>query len=210
MKQRLGILPVLVCLLPWAGPAGGAEIFQPRSAEDFGSGATMRTDWYAPGGLGGGVGAFAGHPNGLARSDRVLVRFNLSRLLAWPAETVSRQTATLRFSVALVTGKAAVRKLEIVHLKYDPWRLSGNDLVNQAVETVGTVEVRQEDAPGRVHSLPVTTVVREDLLRGNPFCGFRFRDVEAERQGNPDLAPTGAVVSFGENGPVLEIGDAER
>lgn len=208
-RRRL-IVPVLVCLVAWMGQAGGAEMVQPRSAEDFGSGATIRTDWYVPGGVSGGVGAFAGHPNILSRSDRVLVRFNLSRMLIWPAETVSRQAATLRFRVARVDGKATTRKIEVVHLKYDPWRLTGNDLVNQAAETMGTVEVRREDGPERVYALPVTQAVHEDLLRGNPFCGFRFRDVAAERQGNPDITPTGVEIAFGKNGPVLEVQDAGR
>lgn len=204
-RLRLGVM-ALIGLLSWAGLAGDSEIFQPRSTADFGSGATIWTDWYTPGGI-GGVGAFAGHPNTLSRNDRVLVRFNLSRLLTWPAERVSRQTATFRFRVARVAGQAAVRQIEVVHLKYDPWRLTGSDLVNQAVETVGTVEVRQDDVPGRVYALPVTQAVREDLLRGNPFCGFRFRDVEAERQGNPDITPTGVEISFGDKGPVLEVKD---
>lgn len=205
MTHRLRLVVTLLTgLFPWTGLAGDTEIFQPRSTADFGSGATIWTDWYTPGGV-GGVGAFAGHPNSLSRSDRVLVRFNLSRLLIWPAERVSRQTATFRFRVARVAGQAAVRKVEVVHLKYAPWRLTGSDLVNQAVETVGTMEVRRDDVPGRVYALPVTRAVREDLLRGNPFCAFRFRDVTAEAHGNPELTSAGVEISFQGTGPALEI-----
>jgi len=194
-----------VLLLAARASAGEAKKFHPRSTADYGSGASIRTDWYTPGGLGGGIGAFVGHPNGLARSDRALVRFDLSPLFLKPQAAISRQTAVLRFTVASLAGKTDRRKIEIVWLKYDPWNLTGNDLINTKSEVVGTVVVERKGVPGRVYSIDATKWVREDLLLGNKFCGFRFRDVEAEANGNPDIAAIGAVIAFNESMPVLEI-----
>jgi hypothetical protein len=185
----------------------GVKSFYTRSVADYGSGASIRTDWYTPGGLGGGIGVFVGHPNGLARGDRALVRFNLSPLFLKPEESISHQRAFFRFSVSNLTGKADERKIEIVHLEYDPWSFTGNDLVNTKAQVVATVTVGRKEYPGRVYSIDATKWVREDLLQGNKFCGFRFRDVAAETQGNPDLTAMGVSILFNPTTPALEINE---
>ena len=186
-----------------------SEIFQPRSIKDFGSGATSWTDWYFPGGV-PVVGAFAGHPNTLSRGDRVLMRFNLSRLLIWPQKKVLRQTATLRFHVVRIAGKVTAREIEVVYLKYQPSHLTGIDLVNKNVLTVGTVWVDKKNSQEHEYSISVTKQVHESLLQGNSLCGFRFRDVKAEHLGNPDITPTGVEIAFGKNGPTLEIKETNQ
>jgi hypothetical protein len=179
--------------------------FRPQSVGDYGSGATIRTDWYTPGGLGGGVGVFAGHPNCLARGDRALLRFNLSPLFLMPEESIARQRAVLRFSVSNLVGKADERKIEIVHLDYDPWSLTGNDLVNAKIQVVTTVGIGRSEYSGRVYSVDVTKWVQEHIRQGNKFSAFRFRDVEAEAHGNPDLTPEGVAILFDATTPVLEV-----
>jgi hypothetical protein len=186
-------------------PANGARSFRPQSIADYGSGASIHTEWYAPGGLGGGIGVFVGHPNTLARADRALLRFNLSPLFLMPEEAISHQSAVLRFSVSVLAGRADQRRIEIVDLSYDPWSLAGNDLVNAKAQVVATVVVKRKEYPGRVYSIDATKWVQETLRQGNKFCAFRFRDVGAESHGNPDLAPSGVTILFNAATPELEV-----
>jgi hypothetical protein len=186
-----------------------ARCIRPQSAADYGSGATIKTDWYQQGGLGGGVGVFVGHPNTLARSDRALLRFNLAPLFLMPEKTLAHQRAILRFSVSNFAGKADERKIEVVRLSYDPWNLTGNDLVNAKAEVVGTVTADRKKYPGQVYSIDVTQWVQEHLRQGNKFCAFRFRDVEAEAHGNPDIAAQGVAILFNATTPVLELDELQ-
>lgn len=188
-----------------ASPMGSvSHTFRAQSADDYGSGATVRTDWYSPGGI-SGIGAFAGHPNSLNRGDRVLVRFNVSPLFVLPASETTGISANLRFCIAQVAGKTDVRKIEVSHLRYDPWSLGGNDLVNADADVVGVFEVRRADCSGRVFTVDVSASVRANLTRGDKYCAFRIRDVGAEAHGNVDLVPTGVTVAFEQDGPVLEV-----
>lgn len=107
--------------------------------------------------------------------------------------------------MARVAGKAAARTLEVSYLTEDPWRLTGDDLVKKAAETVGRVEVRKDQVQSREFAVEVTRVVRQGPRQGRKFCAFRFRDVTAEAQGNPGLTPAGVEISFQDTGPILEM-----
>ena len=196
MKIIIIVSSVLTFMVCTYGIALAKEmtLLQPGTRDDYGSGSSYHTEWYFPGGL-GDVGYFVGHPNGLPRSDRGLVRFNLSSYLLRPVDTVLLKTAQLHFSITWVTGKEQVRVLEVSHLNYDALSFSGNDLVNADAKMVGTVTIRSGQAAVKEFSINVLLFIKEDIYKGNKYAAFRFRDVTAEQKGNPDLAAAGVVFS---------------
>jgi hypothetical protein len=193
----------LVALFAY-GPA--VRTLTPRSTADYGSGATVQTDWYSPGGPGPKVGVFVGHPNGLARGDRALVRFDLAPYLLPPVAEAPARPATLTFHVEAVHGKAEARRIEVSHLRYDASSLGGNDTVNTDAEVVGVITVRRGAA--EPYRLDVGACVKADLWKGNRYSTFRFRDIDAESAGNPEMQPTGVVIYLSGTLPALELGES--
>lgn len=177
-----------------SGPTSQITRLYPLSSGDYGYGPSIRVDLYSPVGP-EGTGAFIGHPNGQPLRDRVLVRFNVSRYLLRPIDEVYVERAVLHFALDGFCGKEDVRTLEVSHLKYDALILSGNDLVNDETEVVGTVSVRRSTATATAFSVNILSFLRKDIRQGNKYCAFRFRDVTAETKGNPDLAPAGVTIS---------------
>jgi len=179
------------------------------SKSDYGSGASIRTDWYTPGGLGGGIGMFVGHPNIMARSDRAVLRFNLATYLLRPVDEIKIDSAVLQFQFQYVHGKDARRRIEISHLAYEARSFSGNDLVNAEVQMVTTVTVRPQ-APTKTFLVNVAPFIKSDIEKGYKYSAFRFRDVTAETRGNPDLQAAGVTLAwFAENRPALKIKEHE-
>lgn len=200
-----GIIQLICCLSLLA--AGGPEIKRllPQTVNDYGSGSTLHSQWYGPGGCGPQVGVFVGHPNGLARSDRGLVRFNLSPHLLPPAREVPIHRATLTFHVEYFHGKENLRHIEVSHLKYDALTLGGNDTVNQNAEVIGVIEIHRNTATAKPFSLNVTQYVKNDIWKGNKYTAFRFRDIDAESKGNVDMKPAGVIIHLNGSLPTLEI-----
>jgi hypothetical protein len=200
MILKMGIILASLSVL------ASGQTFSPISIDDYGSGASINTAWYSPGGLGKIIGVFVGHPNVLARSDRALVRFNLDSLLIKPADWISRHRARIRFKISSFIGDSDTRKIEITYMAYDPWKLTGDDLVNNNVQVAGIMTVSRKDCVGRAYSLDVTQEIQKGLLQGNKYFCFRFRDVEAEAGGNPNLTPQGVGLLLLQNKePILEI-----
>jgi hypothetical protein len=194
----------LVALLS-VGPT--VRTLTPRTTADYGSGATAQTDWYSPGGPGPKVGVFVGHPNSLARGDRALVRFDLAPYLLPPVADAPVRAASLTFRVEAVAGKAAARRIEVSHLRYDASSLGGIDTVNKEANVVGTITVRRDATqPCR---LDVTACVKADLWKGNRYSTYRFRDIDAEAAGNPEMQPTGVVIYLNGALPALEVEEGE-
>lgn len=204
----LGILVALA--LMGVGQDGPARALTPGGPADYGSGATVQTDWYTPGGLGGGVGVFVGHPNTLTRSDRALVRFDLGRYLRFPAASLPIRQARFLFRVEAIHGAEEVRQLEVSTLGRDAAVLAGPDLVNTDARPQGTVTVRRGRAPDEACVVDVTRAVAEGLARGNRWITLRLRDVGAEAKGNPEIRPTGVVIYLRGVLPSLEIRESAR
>jgi hypothetical protein len=110
-----------------------AQTFGLKTSDDCGSGASIRLDWYTPGGLGGSE-MFIGNPNALGRNDRALIRFDIQPYLLRPVTEISIDHAVLSFKLTGAVGKEKERQIEISHLKYDALNFSGNDLVNNGVD----------------------------------------------------------------------------
>lgn len=183
----------------------GSTRLEPQTKDDYGSGSTLHSQWYVPGGGDPQVGVFVGHPNGLPRSDRGLVRFNLSPYLLPPAREVSIKRATLTFHVEYFHGKENLRHIEISHLKYDALTFSGNDTVNQSAEVIGVIEIHRNTATAKPFFLNVTKYVKDDIWKGNKYTAFRFRDIDAETKGNVDMKPAGVIIHLNGPLPTLEI-----
>ncbi len=206
-KGAAALMIGLICLI---GPIPAANAQQtrtltPRTKADYGSGATVQTDWYGAGGIPGGVGMFVGHPNSLTRSDRALVRFDLAPYLLPPFADVPIARATLTFRVEALVGTDDQRSIEVSALRYDPLSLGGFDTVNRDAEVVGTVVAKRATATTADYTLDVTRFVKDGLRRGQRYAGFRFRDVEAEAKGNQRNSPVGAVLHLSGPLPRLEI-----
>jgi hypothetical protein len=194
-KSGIRLFAVLFFLVVYPVGVSSAEPVKlyPVTPDDLGSGSSYYTVWYSPGGLGPPTGYFVGHPNTLPRSDRGLVRFNLSSYLLRSAENINLKTARLHFSISGVCGKEKVRVIEISHLNYDAFIFSGNDLVNDDAKVIGTVNIRSDRPCVKEYSINVMPFIKDDIYKGNKYIAFRFRDETAEKKGNPDIAPSGVI-----------------
>jgi hypothetical protein len=198
MIKRKKLVVEILAVIFWVCALGVAysqkpTILMPGSKNDYGSGSSYHTDWYYPGGLDGEKGYFVGHPNLLPRADRSLVGFNIFSYLLPPFETVNFKKVLLHFSIMSIHGKEKSRVLEVTHLQYDARVFSGNDLINDNKDVVGTVTVGPSTSADKNFSMDVTHFINDDIYKGNQYISFRFRDVTAEEKGNPDLAPAGVA-----------------
>lgn len=191
---------LLLCLSVISG-VFAEETLSPKSTKDYGSGYHFEERGYYEGGV-PGVGLFVGHPNPTARGDRALVRFNISPYILRGSNITS---AKFYFNVMHFMGQREdVRKIEVVHLNYNAALFSNKDLASSDVGMVGTKAVTRADVAARgadsskavVYSFDVTKYVNEDIAKGNMYSSFRFRDVEAEAQGCPDLEATGVILGY--------------
>lgn len=171
---------------------------QPASTKDYGSGASV-AGFYGEGGL-PGVGLFVGHPNNLARGDRAIFRFDL-RPLAEALEKIEK--VELQFHVSAIVGDKSERELQIQHLQQPSETMESSVVSDSRVDDVETVTVSKEDAlleaadrsKVKPKSIDVTKLIKADLAKGRTSTVFRWRDVLAEKEGNPTVQATGVGLS---------------
>lgn len=185
-------------------------IIRPATSADYGSGPTLK-GYYNDGGH-PNVGVFAGHPNTLARGDRVLARFDLRPLLE-NADKV--QKVELLTYIDYVVGALYTRELEIDHFNSALPVLSNEGISSLLVESAGRVMAsKKTTVPATLAAktapvplrIDVTNLVKADLASGHVSTTFRWRDVLAEKEGNPNIQPVGVNLSTGaETVPALAI-----
>ena len=190
IKPDVLIRTVSLLILAVLSEGYAERIISPGSDRDYGSGSSIHLFYYYPGGLpftnGKERGLFLGQPNAFSRNDRGLVRFNLSPYLLRPYGLNKVSSATLFFNFLYADWYAPIvpREVEVVHLNYDACIFSGNDLINSNVKRAGSITVK----PNRrvpVYTLDVTRFVNQDIMQGNMYISFRFRDVQAEGKDSP-------------------------
>lgn len=178
---------------------------RPATSEDYGSGASIRSDLYYPGGI-PNLGLFLGYPNTLSRKDRAVFRFDISPLLL----SVDRiEKVELRFYINRIVGEREEAKVAIEHLP-DPLDILDGEAVSASnCEEVASVNVGKSDGinapfgPNGVQpkidpcSVDVTAIIKRDLETGQSSAVFRMRDEDAESTSNVSLGPTGIVIADG-------------
>jgi hypothetical protein len=145
----------------------------------YGSGASRSDDLYYPGGV-PEVGLYVGNPNKTLRNDRALFSFDTATLLL-KAEKIKK--AELIFWVDFYNSPEPKLELEVERLRTPRDTLSGQQLNDPEVDSVGTIEINGDDAlnapSGRVDAmekrLDVTEVLKSDLQEGRFGMVFRFK-----------------------------------
>lgn len=174
-------------------------VIYPASVQDYGSGSSI-AGFYGEGGLGPVVGLVAGQPNSLNRNDRVIARFDL-RPLQEASERIEK--VELQFTVNSIAGNKNERALNIQHLKHAVETMGPAAVATTDVDDVSTLNVSGADAltgaanqaAVKPKAVDVTSFIKADLARGQAATVFRWRDVQAEIDGNPINAPTGVTIA---------------
>lgn len=201
------------------GFAAEVDIY-PKSAADFGSGASVREDFYLPGEESKGM--FIGHPNALSRADRALVRFDLEPLLL-KADKISKAELVLTFDIMRSQDPDESRQIIIEWLLEPVETLSGATVSTQNAERVAEYDVKRDDlinpfdtADGSKISRPdpvsidVTKVINDELANGTSSITFRVSDARAEVETNNTGRDIGIIIPTGaETIPHLVIQIAE-
>lgn len=178
---------------------------RPESEADFGSGATVRQDYYIPGAYGAGM--FIGHPNPNTRGDRALVRFNLAQLLL-KSKKIEKVELLIWLDKYFTEEEGSPREIAIEHCLNPVETLDGAAVASLDVDPVGTLEVHQEDMlypnypytqmaeniPGPVR-IDVTSFIKADLDVGMASATFRIKDVRADVGHNETGGGVGVVIS---------------
>ncbi len=169
--------------------ACSAIVLRPNQQTDVANGTRV---FWCPGGLNiGGQHVLAvGHPNTLARGDRALMRFDLSHLIN---EGKIRQ-AKLFFAIPMIFGRYDTRRLQLEHFTEECGNLALPDIISPSVEPLNMFEIDRKGKLPAAIVLDVTGAVNADLSKGWSNITFRIKDAEAEKQGNPDNAPTGSAI----------------
>jgi len=177
---------------------------KPGGPEDIGSGPTVLTHLYSPGGL-GGLGYILGQPNTLTRNDRVLVRFDISKLLLQPKAAGRLMHAEMKFKMDGAYIRDISSTVEVTHLALDTaGGLVGTDMVREPAPVVGKLQVNEPKIVK--YTLDVTKFVRSDLAKGRKFTSYRWRDLTAEEKGNTFLSPWFVrLVGDASDMPTLEL-----
>ncbi len=159
---------------------------KPGGPEDIGSGPTVLTHLYSPGGI-GGMGLILGQPNTLTRNDRVLVRFDISKILLQPKAASKLMRAQLKFKMDGSYIRDVPSTVEVTHLAHDTaGGLVGTDMVREPAPVVGKLKVNEPKTAE--YTLDVTKAVFSDLAKGRKFTSYRWRDLTAEEKGNTFLS----------------------
>ena len=174
----------------------------PASVKDFGSGPAAMGLYYDSGVP--GIGLFLGHANQYVRNDRAIVRFDLQPLLK-AANKV--QKVELAFAVTNSYGEDAQRTIDIQHLQDSLRELNAEAANRPDVDDAGEVTVAAASIGAeRTQKIDVTQWIKSDLEKGHLSAAFRFRDVQAEKNGNPTGKAVGAVIGrAAANLPVLTV-----
>lgn len=179
----------LLMLLVTALPSACAEIsIVPNGFEDMGSGPAAIAHLYTPGGIPGGLGLILGQPNSLTRNDRVLVRFDISKLALYsnPAQRLKKAVLEFRLDSAYLLNTPS--KVDVSRLLHDTATgFVGTDMLREPVSVVAKFTVSKPTA--KDYSIDITTAVRSDIEKGRKYTAYRWRNVTAEEKGNIFVAP---------------------
>jgi len=165
----------------------------------FGSGSSGSDELYSPGGD-QNVGLYLGNPNVSMRNDRALFSFELDSLLL---KTNKIKKAELVFWVDYYDNSEPKVDVEVSRFFQMPDELSGRQLNDPDVESVGTVEIVAKDAlngPGGAleKRVDVTGSLKADLTDGHTTATFRLSVPDLE--GKPVLRESqGLIISAARN-----------
>jgi len=195
-----------VLLFLTASSLVAAELhLSPATNEDYGSGASIRSDLYYPGGI-PKIGLFLGYPNALSRKDRAAFRFDISSLLLSVGQI---EKIELLFYINRIVGEREEAEIAIEYLQEFSGPLDGTVLSDPNGEEIATVVVRSSDginAPAGPNGVQpkiepfrvdVTSAVKQGLETGQSTAVFRMRDTQAESTSNLSLSAAGIVISDG-------------
>lgn len=206
MKHLLSLLAVISAVLPVT--AENLKLSLTDKA-NFGSGSVAQSSYF-PGGI-DTIGLIAGHANLLTRTDRILLRFDITDF--YLGERMPEiKSARLEFTLWYIAGEIGDREAQVDHLAYETGTLSANDLSNPAVDTIGAAQLKLDEHPpkgddGR-YSFDVTAAVKSDLAERRQYAGFRLAD-SAGDLGNATGSSVGYIIQSPVTGrganPVLVI-----
>lgn len=162
----------------------------PASIKDFGSGPAAMGAYYDSGVP--GIGLFVGHANLYVRNDRAIVRFDLRPLLEAAGKV---QKVELTFAVTNSYGADARRTIDIQHFQNALGELNAEAANRPDVDDAGEVSVNPAEVSAeRTQKVDVTAWIKSDLAQGHLSSTFRFRDVQAEKEGNTKGQAVGVVI----------------
>jgi len=181
-----------------APPAGDlVEMEIPLNSESgIASGATRMGGQFFLKGL-EGVGLFVGSPNMHFRADRVVMTFDARPLLR---RAMKIKSAKLVFHADYIFGPDDKREIALVVFDRQLNELTEESLSSSEVKPVATVTVSSAEqtkggqAEGKVKEFEVTNQLLEKIQAGMTSISFRLQDVKAEKEGNPNLKPTGITL----------------
>jgi len=154
------------------------QIIQPGT-DDMASGALSDPHkvWY----LNGidGTWLAVGQPNTLNRRDRVVFRFPISHLV--PTGEIKNAVLVFKYSSG---GKQKRNNIiQIEHFNVERIKLSGNDLISNAVEPVTQFAVLPEVRNKKI-TFDVSEKINSDIISGFGFSTFRIKSITADELGN--------------------------
>jgi hypothetical protein len=181
-----------------APPAGDlVEMEIPLNSESgIASGATRMGGQFFLKGL-EGVGLFVGNPNMHFRADRVVMTFDARPLLR---RAMKIKSAKLVFHADYIFGPDDKREIALVVFDRQLNELTEESLSSSEVKPVATVTVSSAEqnqggqAAGMAKEFEVTNQLLEKIQAGMTSISFRLQDVKAEKEGNPNLQPTGITL----------------
>jgi hypothetical protein len=181
-----------------APPAGDlVEMEIPLNSESgIASGATRMGGQFFLKGL-EGVGLFVGNPNMHFRADRVVMTFDARPLLR---RAMKIKSAKLVFHADYIFGPDDKREIALVVFDRQLNELTEESLSSSEVKPVATVTVSSAEqtkggqAEGKAKEFDVTNHLLEKIQAGMTSVSFRVQDVKAEKEGNPNLQPTGITL----------------
>jgi len=179
-------------------------VLAPLTPADYGSGASVREDFYIPGEEAKQL--FVGHPNSITRGDRALVRFNLEPLLL-KAALISKAELVVYFEKMLSQDPDESRHLVIERLLDPIETLSGATVSSRNAEVIAEYDVKRDELinPAATADRPVgprpeparfdvTKIIRSELEAGTTSLTIRFSDSRAEAEPNDTGGPIGIVL----------------
>jgi hypothetical protein len=181
-----------------APPAGDlVEMEIPLNSESgIASGATRMGGQFFLKGL-ESVGLFVGNPNMHFRADRVVMTFDARPLLR---RAMKIKSAKLVFHADSIFGPDDQREIALVVFDRQLNELTEESLSSSEVKPVATVTVSSAEqnqggqAAGMAKEFEVTNQLLEKIQAGMTSISFRLQDVKAEKEGNPNLQPTGITL----------------
>jgi len=161
-------------------------IIIPDKSRDLVTGNKRMTLWQ-PGGISGKFSA-VGLCNGTPRNDRVLMRLNCSQLI----ERGKIQKAEL-FFVAELCGNLS-HPFSLEYIENDNPELTKNDLAYDRIIEVACFVSDNMKYP-QEFKLDLTDIINMALSKGAGICKFRFRDIKADKLGNPQRITNSIMLS---------------